>query len=58
MLNIKRNGNSRFRTPHFFFFIKLLKNGQSVLDYRTRRAVSNDTKIKKIGLDLTEIQDP
>nr|CAD2203989.1 unnamed protein product [Meloidogyne enterolobii] len=28
-----------------FSFLKLLKNGQSVLGYRTRRAVSDDTKI-------------
>jgi len=37
-------GNSCVRTP-FFSFLKVLKNGQSVLVYRTRRAVLNDTKI-------------
>ena len=39
-------GNSSDETPPPFSFLKVLKNGQSVLGYRTRRAVSNDTKIK------------
>jgi len=34
-----------FVPPTHFSSLKVLKNGQSVLGYRTRRAVSNDTKI-------------
>ena len=43
-----------FVPPTPFSFLKLLKNGQSVLGYRTRRAVSNDTKINP-GLNFGPI---
>uniref|UniRef100_A0A914M7D7 Hydantoinase/oxoprolinase N-terminal domain-containing protein n=1 Tax=Meloidogyne incognita TaxID=6306 RepID=A0A914M7D7_MELIC len=41
--------------PPVNFFGKYVKNGQSVKDCRTHRAVSNDTKINVIGQDLTKL---
>nr|CAD2175919.1 unnamed protein product [Meloidogyne enterolobii] len=32
----KNTGNCSVRTPHSFFFLEVLKNGQSILGYRTR----------------------
>jgi len=48
----------RFVPPTPFSFLNVLKNGQSIFCYRTRRDESNDIKIDKIRLDWSEIQNP